>query len=271
MGRGSRAPRPAARGRGRAPRAHRYSSHRELPLDPRMRPERLEHPTFDHPQQNVRVGATALICITTNISSVKLASPGLRETESRPTTAFAIYVPSDSTIALATQGWRRSGGWGLVRTIAFVVRGRAVSAAGPRGSRPASRAPGQLRRAAPTLREPPSAHRRRCSARWGPRSRRPRRPGTWSSPVAGPSTRWVEQTICLGKVGQDAPAARRNSRRGPASGSSRRSARPLGRRPGDECDRANRPSRRRACRRKMSCAGWCERLVKVAGPPRRTA
>jgi hypothetical protein len=48
------------------------------------------------------VGATALICITTNISSVKLASPGLRETESRPTSAFAIYVPSDSTIALAT-------------------------------------------------------------------------------------------------------------------------------------------------------------------------
>jgi hypothetical protein len=27
----------------------------------------------------------------------------LRETESRPTSAFAIYVPSDSTIALATK------------------------------------------------------------------------------------------------------------------------------------------------------------------------
>src|ERR1035437_9158512 len=69
---------PAASGRGREPRAHQYPNDRELRLDPRVRPGRLETPTLGSLPRNARVGARPLLCPRHEHPERKLASPGLR-------------------------------------------------------------------------------------------------------------------------------------------------------------------------------------------------
>jgi hypothetical protein len=93
---------PAASGRGREPRAHQSPNDRELRLDPRVRPERLERPTFGSLPRNARVGARALLCTRHEHPERKLASPGLRG-------YGGALVPPQAEGRRATRVWRRGG------------------------------------------------------------------------------------------------------------------------------------------------------------------